>query len=490
MPQARDHVAWLAVPSGWACSEGSARRAPAPSAPPRARVAAALALGACSLAACASSAPPPVTPAASEPPPANEPLGAAELARAAAWNYSAPVACPSEAQLFEQIVRRVPSLSAADVARAISSSVEVDVHESAGTWRGRVSFESAGGAVAREVTGAGCDEVVEALALITSLWLRPDGEEGDATRGAVAGAAAPAPLVAHRSGWAMSAARAARDARAGADPLALDAGSSLASAGADRSARVDEGPRAAASELGDGGVGARALAADPPALAAVEPEAASATSEPGIDSAGIDSAGIDSAGIDSAASDPAGGAPRHQLAGLLGYSSQPAGAFAARLQLERWGSPSVSSWGTALGVVYAGGRHENDRLGGAALRSLSGQLELCPPGLALGADAWLRACALGRAGALHFAADTARVSDARSLWRPWAAAGASVHAGVPVSASLSLRLLAELSLVLVRDEFATARATPPGAPSAADVSTFYEISPVSFDVGLGAAHVF
>ena len=60
----------------------------------------------------------------------------------------------------------------------------------------------------------------------------------------------------------------------------------------------------------------------------------------------------------------------------------------------------------------------------------------------------------------------------------------------PLEASFSLRLVTEVSLVLTRDEFATERSPAPAAPAPADVSTFYEISPVSFDVGIGAAHVF
>jgi hypothetical protein len=190
-----------------------------------------------------------------------------------------------------------------------------------------------------------------------------------------------------------------------------------------------------------------------------------------------------------AANDAASSA-RYQIAGLLGYASEPSGAIAARLQLERWGSAHVSSWSTSLGFALAAGQHENDRLGPAALRLLHGQLELCPPGLDLPGAGWLRACAHGRGGALHFSAGTERVPNARSLWRPWAAIGTGLHIGVPLGASLSLRLLTELSLVLIRDEFATERSPAPGAPSPADVSTFYQISPLSFDVGIGAAHAF
>lgn len=424
----------------------------------------------CGSTACAgaSRAPPSVArePAGS----AANPLAPSDIARAAAWRYSAPADCPGEERLFEQIAERVPALTASDVASAVSSGVDIEVEKQSSDWRGRVSFESTAGTVAREVTGADCDEVVVALALITSLWLRP--RAAPASAGAPSSAGAPpsadaaspadeatpaAKVAAQRSAWAESAARA--DAPDAMERLA-------------RASDLD-GP----NPLRDDAVAERSLPGE-----TLAPKLAPGEGAP--ESADDPSAATRGEGGDRASE------PRLQLAGLVGYASQPAGALTARLQLERWGSASVSSWGAALGVGYAQGQHENDHLGGAALRLFHGQIELCPPGLDVASSAWARACAHGRAGALHFSADTGRVPDARSLWRPWAALGASLHVGVPLSASLSLRLLAELSLVLVRDEFATRRPLSASEPSPADVFTFYEIRPISFDAGLGAAHVF
>lgn len=377
--------------------------------------------------------------------PRSSALDPSELARATAWAYRAPPSCPGEGHFLEQLARRLPPSSAQDVAGAVGPLVDVEVHDAGGDWLGRVAFRAAEGPIVREVTGSGCDEVVVAMALITSLWIRPDGappSSGDRAQAAASGAAS-APVSAERA--------------------------LVASAAPDESGLPPTLAKRASSESSPHSLEARALA---PIAAPVEPDAAS------------DASRAPPTSNDDASS------PRFQIAGLLGYSSEPAGALAARLQLERWGSPDVSSWSTSFGFALAAGQHENDRLGPATLRMLSGQLELCPPGLDVSGAGWLRACAHGRVGALHFSAGTERVPNARSLWRPWAAAGAGVHAGVPLQASLSLRLLGEVSLVLTRDEFATERSPSAGALSAADVSTFYEMSPLSFDVGIGAAHVF
>jgi hypothetical protein len=359
--------------------------------------------------------------------------------------YQTPADCPNQASFFEQVARRLPPLSMGEVKIALGPRVDIDVHDDGGDWLGRVVFRGAGGVVSREVTGADCEEVVVALALITSLWLRPDDDARIEPRGVASAppTAAPAPDT---------------SAPASLEPTSSDS-----------------------SELPVGAAEPRDSVTQPSrveAFAAIVPPAAS--------SAASDTSSAIAASDEG--SEPS--SSRFQITGLLGYASEPAGALAARLQLERWGSASVSSWSISLGVAYAAGQHDNDRLGPATLQLLHGQLELCPPGLDLSGAGWLRACAQGRAGGLHFSADTERVPNVRSLWRPWAALGAGLHVGVPLASSLSLRLLGEVSLVLLQDEFATERPSAPGAPSPADVFTFYEISPVSFDVGIGAAHVF
>ncbi|HTV24482.1 MAG TPA: hypothetical protein VMG12_37585 [Polyangiaceae bacterium] len=360
-----------------------------------------------------------------------------DIARAATWVYRTPPPCPSEREFLDQLDRRLPPLTASDVSSRVGPRVDVEVRNTDADWFGSVRFEGAEGAVSREVTGTSCEEVVVALALITSLWLRPDG--------------APVPTAA----TTLAAAPSASVVRA-----------------------RDESP----AEL--------SVAAAPVASTPAEPTSAAAPSAESFSAAAPSDATTPDdrpAPPPVATADPT--PARYELAALLGYASEPAGALSARLQLERWGSASVSSWSSALALGYAEGAHENDRLGPATLRLLHAQLALCPPGLELVGDAWLRACAHGRAGGLRFSPDSDRLPDARSRWRPWAAAGAGLAVGVAVSEHFSLRLLTELSIVLSRDEFATERPLP--APSGAPAgTTFYEISPVSFDVGLGAAHVF
>lgn len=405
-----------------------------------------VALAACSAFSCAtgSLAPPTMSDASrSERSPARAALEPSELARAATWIYQTPPGCPGRARFFEQLARRLPPLSLDEVEDALGPRVDIGVHDSGDDWLGRVVFQGAEGAVSREVAGADCEEVVVALALITSLWLRP---EDDARTHPVAGT----PAATARAADASATLSIEPPSKGASEPPSLTANRQTSAA--------EPGPIEAATAL------VPAAAPDSPSDTGSALAAGDDGSEPG--------------------------STRLQIAGLLGYATEPAGALAARLQLERWGSASVSSWSTSLGVAYAVGQHENGRLGPATLQLMHGQLELCPPGLDLSGLGWLRACAHGRAGALHFSADTERLPDARSLWRPWAALGAGLHVGVPLASSLSLRLLGEVSLVLLQDEFATERPPAPGAPSAADLFKFYEISPVSFDVGIGAAHVF
>ena len=434
------------------------------------------------LMACAgSTVPPPVAGEASRVERRSAPFDSIELAREADWSYRVPARCPSEARFFDHIARRVPRLAPGDVRLALGPSIAVDVTASAtadsatadsgSDWRGRVSFHGADGPVSREVTGDNCEEVVFALALITSLWLRPD----DDARAVGASPAASSPATA---GPALDGPSIA-GAPAGGGRLAVQPRLSPSSSQPELAPQTD-GDLEARRSAGSGPLHvARSLASDARReRSAVEP---TADSERASDTG---SAKAPAEGSD----EPSG--HRIQIAGMIGFASEPSGALSGRLQVERWGAAHVSSWSSALALAYAVGRHENDRLGSATLSLLHGQLELCPPGLEVAGSTWLRACAHGRAGALHFSAATDRVPDTRSLWRPWAALGGGLHAGIPVSASVSLRLLAEVSVVLVRDEFATERPSTAATSSPPDVFTFYEISPVSFDLGLGAAHAF
>lgn len=428
--------------------------------------------------ACAgSTVPPPLAgDAGQEERAASAPLGPRAPAGQESGSYRTPPRCPSEAEFFGHIARRLPLLSPNDVAVALAPSIDVDVTAGDSSasdptgggsdWVGRVSFPGADGPVSREVVGANCEEVVVALALIAALWLRSD----DHAR------AVGAPRSSATAGL-VPAAKSLTDAPSEDSSPSAESQSSAPSSHRGPAARSDGDIGSGRASVRDEAPVSQSPWTESRAPGAVEPRA--------------DADGASDIGSSNAPAEGSGELSDHriQIAGMVAFASEPSGALGGRLQVERWGSAKVSSWSTALALTYAAGRHENERLGPATLRLLHGQLELCPPGLE-SSGVWVRACAHGRVGALHFAAATERVPDARSMWRPWAALGAGLHAGVPVSTSVSLRLFAELSIVLLRDEFATARPSAAGASSPPIVSTFYEISPVCLDVGLGAAHVF
>ena len=306
-------------------------------------------------------------------------------AQGMSWSYRAPPDCPSEARFLEQVAARSPALRPAPPQGVTEPRREVQVDISGGPpqeWTGRVLIDNAGEQVARAVSGASCDEVVVALALITSFWLRPRSPAAppDTTPADLA----PTP-------------------------------SSTGSAGSEYSSHI---------------------------------------------------------------------------IGHVGYASSPAGAVRAGLRLELWGGPSASSWAAAAGLSYLSGQHDNDRLGESSLVLMLGQLDLCPPGFDAEGSLWLRPCAHVRAGALRFQAPVASLDDARPEWRPWAAAGLSLHLGIRMSSVLTLRVLSELSANLVRDQFDTQQVVAGEPPAIVDTSPLYSPGWVALDLGVGVAYDF
>lgn len=99
---------------------------------------------------------------------------------AASLTYRAPPRCPDEAHFLEQLAAR--SKTRLDIRRrgeANPSSSEVRVlidEHPPNEWTGRVLLDGDRGEVMREVRGASCDEVVVALALITSFWMTAKAE--------------------------------------------------------------------------------------------------------------------------------------------------------------------------------------------------------------------------------------------------------------------------------------------------------------------------
>src|SRR5258708_7584685 len=89
-----------------------------------------------------------------------------------ALRYSAQPACPDENAFRARVGERAPVAFAAGAERSLI--VEAFVAEQS---YGRLVLEDRGTAVTREVTGATCDEVVSALALIAAVLLQ--GGPGD-----------------------------------------------------------------------------------------------------------------------------------------------------------------------------------------------------------------------------------------------------------------------------------------------------------------------
>lgn len=92
-------------------------------------------------------------------------------------SYRAPAECPRESHFLEQLSARVTEPGLSEPRVVARPEVQVVIVTSArGEWTGRVLIESDGVEVRREVSGASCEEVVVALALITSFWLAPQSQ--------------------------------------------------------------------------------------------------------------------------------------------------------------------------------------------------------------------------------------------------------------------------------------------------------------------------
>lgn len=94
---------------------------------------------------------------------------------AASLGYGAPPGCPDAAHFLEQLTARtkVPlNLGPRGELDPSGPIIRVLIKERPPSeWTGSVLIPKDGGAVSREVSGASCDEVVVALALITSFWI-------------------------------------------------------------------------------------------------------------------------------------------------------------------------------------------------------------------------------------------------------------------------------------------------------------------------------
>ncbi len=315
---------------------------------------------------------------------------------------------------------------------------------SSGGWLGQLQIEGSH-ALEREVRGERCADVALALALIAVLRLD-------------AGARAPedeSPLVppAERSPDASGNAPSAPGQAPADDVLLPDSAVQIV-----RSRRLR--PSALGSDLDE----------------------TASRAEPGDDQLPRDSSDA-SASRSSSAWRPA-------LAAHLGYVSAPSQALQARLRAELQLGPRLQSGSIALGFGYAGASDQNASAD-LDFALLSAQLDVCP--LALGAAPWLRACAALSGGV--FAVSAQALDDdlvSQSSTRPWAALGPSLEAGAPLGSGWTLRALAEVSFLLVRDTFEVERIVgdEAGQPSRITRTLLYRPPFGSFAAALGLGYAF
>lgn len=388
---------------------------------------------------------------------APEPPAAAEAAPLSV-RYHAPEACPGEGEFVEALLARAPELRSRLELRegAARGELTVDIGAAAPReWSGRLSLEAKVERLERSVAGATCAEVVDALALIASFWIRPPAGSGE-----LAAEAGSAPLAVHHG------------------PAAAARGAGTAGA-----ARVPSAARAdsVATSRGVTGLAAPGEAA---AISSVSPRL---PTEPARDRSAADEVELDEPG-GSDETQPSTARSLHAIA-HLGYATSPAGLLRAGLRFELWASEAPSSWALGATAAYAAGQLRQTRLGASELALLSAQLDLCAPAVAARAAAWLRGCAHGRLGRLRFAASAENLESAGPRYRPWAAAGLGLHLGIPVSSNITLRALTELSANLVRDEFALERvAESDGVPI--EVTPVYAPGWVTLDIGAGVGYEF
>jgi hypothetical protein len=391
--------------------------------------------------------------------------------------------------------------------------VRLDPDLDAPGWLGLLRIEGAR-PLEREVRGERCQDVVEALALITVLRLEgADTAEGAALPGGSPGAASGSP------GTATPAAPGASGAPAA--PAASGAAAGAAEAAPPSEPSAEGAPAAPEPEPGPS-------AAVPPAEPAPAPEV---PAEPAPAPSGSDAASPpDTAAVSAAAPSVAPGAAasagsseppplqpdepitraadgervevdtdesaapaeplRAQLAPTLallaGYASEPGHALKLSVASEvRYGA-TIASWTSPISLSFARG---NDRVDAADLdlSLLTAQLGLCPPALLAESWAWLRVCGNVRAGAV-LVQITPRVPELGSdpKWRPWLAVVPSVEIGAPLGERWTLRASAELAVQLVRDTFGA----PLGAEADPEFLPLYRPDAVSVEVGLGVGYTF
>lgn len=418
--------------------------------------------------------------------------------------YRAPAACPGPESYVRQVENRATALSIELQASAAQSAdttrVSVGLSESPRGWVGSLDIADGEG-LSRTVQGDRCEDVIEALALITVLRLEPSaiaaGEARDAAAASTAPSAGRAEIASSGEVGSALDAAAARTEPSAVEPAATEPNADDTRAGAQtREVAAPEPevpPRDEAAAASSREVGSVEPLASRASIAAVPPPEplegaggevvppALTESEPRIDARDEELAVMSP------------GAPlRLGVAGYVGYASVPSNALELSLQGEipLGASPG---WSASLIVAYTRGSDENTS-GAGTFNLWTAAAQLCGPAVSEPAW-WLQPCASARAGflKLEFLPSSEQTLSATGATRPWAALGPGFQGGVPLSSDWTLRAMGGLSFILVRDYFEVRRTAPPepGAPAPSLPNTpFYRPGALSFELAIGLGHTF
>jgi hypothetical protein len=432
--------------------------------------------------------------------------------------YSAPWDCPGVDGYLSHVRSRATRLNLQPEpgVNPTTDSVDVSVEPEpdAAGWRGRITITGER-ALGREVRGARCEDVVEALALITVLRLEGADPNAVVVAPGVSstGPGASGSASGEPSNDTVSNGTASNDTEAGQPPAPSTEAAPApnvavipspvpapgASAGPEGTASGE--PEPAAPEPAppqqpvEPGASNREVVPEPelPEPLAPEPSLAVPSSQSGDTDADEDAAADedDGARAPEPPSDPwqwpvfEGG-----VAAYAGYASVPGHAFRASIEAELRFGEGVSSWATLLSLAYARGNSPVPS-GELTLTLLTAQLGLCPPAFIVEPSVWLRACASVRGGGLRSTVDSSDptfIAEFDQNWRPWLAVGPSLQAGVPLGEHLVLRGLIELAVQLVRDRYTAERLDEERGTR--EPFVVYQPEALSIELGLGLGYAF
>jgi hypothetical protein len=417
-------------------------------------------------------------------------------------SYRAPLGCPTQREYLDYVARRAATLELLPEAQVESAMldtatrvrVRIEPDSASAGWIGALRIEGAQ-ALEREVRGERCQDVAQALALITVLRLEERAAEAPGAQPSAAagraGAASPsaepapaAPLSGAAAGASAPAAEpqvvTSRSSESAAVEAPAPAGTALVATGSETSAAASE-PAAAAS------------VAVPEAMPVPEAEAEASVSEtaaaPPVAIVPLASARAEPQrplDVGARAGQLPGGEWQPVIVAQGGYAAAPSHALLAQLL----GELRLGRWVAGLGAGYSVASEAN-RDADLDFQLFTAQLSLCPLGGELSVF-WWRACGELEGGALRVSVSARDPSlETQASTRPWLALGPSLQAGWPFARQWAVRAAAGGSLMLVRDRFEVKREEGgEGGELRVEYNTLYRPPPLSFDLLLGVSYAF